>query len=634
MRAFRSLLLSILLCLTLVNAGFIDDLLKAIKNGATCASCHGLLAPLKLLARFGDKPFTKTFTAVCKVATSFDDDVCEGSVGTQAPIIAHSLRSIDPFGPTARKLCDTLFGLCQPPAVNKYDVPFPKPRPANPKKFASTGRQPFQVVHFSDIHIDRSYTPGADSVCSKPLCCRNWADQKGPVVAAAGPMGSRNCDTPTALAQNFLRTITSNNKFSIFTGDVIEASVWLADRGHVTHDLELFTGEMNTLPQVPVYAALGNHESAPTNSFPRNTTKKANSQWVFDALSKGWEPAIGTEAAQQVSHLSGSYSIVVPGTNLRLISINTVYWYKGNYWLYDSDRLQPDPNGLLSFTISQLQAAEDAGQRAWIIGHIPPGGRGDVLRDQSNYFDQIIQRYSHVIAGQFYGHSHQDEFIVGYSDYSRQTADTAVTYALLAPAITPRGSNPGFKVYDVDPDTYEIVDVKVYRTDISSPEFHVEPVWELTYSARETYGPFVGLEPQDSLGPAFWHRLTEAFERDDALFDVYRRFKRAVSDAGPCDAECKRVSICDMRALRVENICTVSKIGVNFRRDLEGGQDDHAEVEDECEGPGFNFFFRAAAERLTDEDMEVLRKELEAIGIPDDIADLQLDLEDGDSTFN
>ena len=107
---------------------------------------------------------------------------------------------------------------------------------------------------------------------------------------------------------------------------------------------------------------------------------------------------------------------------IRIISINTVYWYKTKYvsyfifftrsmayfckysfWLYDSDTLQyafimhshwfthplarrPDPNGVLAFLIQELQAAEDAGQRAWIIGHMPPGGP-DTLNDQVIYSD-------------------------------------------------------------------------------------------------------------------------------------------------------------------------------------------------------------------------------------------------------
>ncbi len=65
----------------------------------------------------------------------------------------------------------------------------------------------------------------------------------------------------------------------------------------------------------------------------------------------------------------------------------------------------PDPNGIMAFAVQELQAAEEAGQKAWIIGHMPPGAP-DTLHDQSNYYDQIVQRYQHTIAGHFFGHSH------------------------------------------------------------------------------------------------------------------------------------------------------------------------------------------------------------------------------------
>lgn len=71
-----------------------------------------------------------------------------------------------------------------------------------------------------------------------------------------------------------------------------------------------------------------------------------------------------------------------------------------SYWLYDSDEQMcvsfeyfhranfveyhyprsPDANGLFAFMVEQLQQAEDAGQRAWIIGHIP-SGKADLQHD-------------------------------------------------------------------------------------------------------------------------------------------------------------------------------------------------------------------------------------------------------------
>lgn len=77
---------------------------------------------------------------------------------------------------------------------------------------------------------------------------------------------------------------------------------------------------------------------------------------------------------------------------------------------------------------------------------------------QSNYYDQIVQRYKNTISAQFFGHSHnvgfrpvfvhvnvnilaKDEFQVAYSDYKHQTAATATNVAFIAPALTTRSTS-------------------------------------------------------------------------------------------------------------------------------------------------------------------------------------------------
>ena len=96
---------------------------------------------------------------ICKQVE--DDDVCQGVIGQQGPVLAQILRNISPFDDTSTKLCNALLGLCQPPDVVSYKVPFPKPAPTNPKTWVSRGNSPFQVAHFSDVHIDRQYTVSA-----------------------------------------------------------------------------------------------------------------------------------------------------------------------------------------------------------------------------------------------------------------------------------------------------------------------------------------------------------------------------------------------------------------------------------------------------------------------------------------
>ena len=86
----------------------------------------------------------------------------------------------------------------------------------------------------------------------------------------------RNCDTPTTLVHSLLNQIGANNKFSIFTGDLVEAAVWLVNQAFVisfqcipskltaffyrgvTSDINTFNSELASIPKVKVYPALGN----------------------------------------------------------------------------------------------------------------------------------------------------------------------------------------------------------------------------------------------------------------------------------------------------------------------------------------------------------------------------------------
>ncbi|GJE99928.1 sphingomyelin phosphodiesterase [Phanerochaete sordida] len=579
----------------------LSDIENALRDATDCASCHALLLPLQTLAHRGDSAFVDTFISICDDFQLEDPDVCAGLVSASGPILAHDLRQISAAGQTATKFCDAVFGLCDPPPVNAFTVPFPKRAPAHPTTFKSTGKTPFQVVHISDVHIDRFYTVGADANCTKSICCRNFGDETGPPTEPAGPNGNARCDAPETLADSMYEAIQQfapHAAFTLFTGDVVDHTDWLVNKSVVTFDLAAFNFDMVTKLKGPIYPAIGNHDTAPVNTFPRDTTiTPLETQWVFDTQSAGWEPLIGAAAALQEKHTSGSFSAVVPGMKLRIISLNTQFWYKQNFWVYDSEVQQPDPNGLLAFMVQELQAAEDADQRAFIIGHIPLG-KEDTLNDQSNYYDQITQRYKNTIAAQFFGHSHKDQFEIAYSDFNDQTADTATSIAIVAPALTPTSGNPAFKIYDIDPDTFEIMDAKVYITNISTPNFQSHtPQWEFYYSARATYGPVTSppLAANAPLDPAFWHRLTEAFETNDTAFQQFNTFISRGADVGACDAACKASTICDMRALRAENNCDGPSLGISLKRD-ERAQGRMAES-DACEGRSIAHIFRSLVNR-------------------------------------
>lgn len=55
-----------------------------------------------------------------------------------------------------------------------------------------------------------------------------------------------------------------------------------------------------------------------------------------------------------------------------------------------------------------------------------------------------------------------DEFEIAYPDYNNRTAETANGIAYISGALTPTSGNPVFRVYDIDPDTYEVMDFVPY----------------------------------------------------------------------------------------------------------------------------------------------------------------------------
>lgn len=80
--------------------------------------------------------------------------------------------------------------------------------------------------------------------------------------------------------------------------------------------------------------------------------------------------------------------------------------------------------------------------------------------------------------------------------------------------------------------------------------------WEPYYDARAIYGAYIGGWPALSpLNATFWHKVTEAFETNDAAFQTYQSFRSRGADTIECDAQCKKDTICDLRAARSENIC-------------------------------------------------------------------------------
>jgi sphingomyelin phosphodiesterase len=101
----------------------------------------------------------------------------------------------------------------------------------------------------------------------------------------------------------------------------------------------------------------------------------------------------------------------------------------------------------------------------YIIGHIPPKSN---LNDWSMRFSAIVDRYSYIIRGQFYGHSHADQ-VSFFPDFAKmQNIDKTPlsNYYLVSPSFTTYSNRvPEYRVMDIDFDTLQVKDYAQYRYD-------------------------------------------------------------------------------------------------------------------------------------------------------------------------
>ncbi|KAI7346729.1 sphingomyelin phosphodiesterase-like protein [Hortaea werneckii] len=431
---------------------------------------------------------------------------------------------------------------------------FPKPKPVNASRPKPSGER-LKVLHMSDFHIDPRYKVGSEGNCTSGLCCRGNVENEdlstGDISYPAPLYGYYQCDTPPLA-------------WTIYTGDLVShdpqtqlsrAYTEYAEDSIYTLFKKYLTG--------PVFPVLGNHDTNPEaidapHSMPGNLSMQMG--WNYNHVAGLWkhEGWINETAEQQSRVHYGAYS-VKNHYGLRMITFNTDFWYHSNYLNYINTS-NPDVSGTFQFMIQELQAAEDAGERVWIFGHVLSGWNGeDPLNNPSDLFYQIVDRYSpHVIANMFFGHSHEDQVMIYYANNgTKQNRETALNTGWIGPSITPLTNvNSGFRLYEVDTGTFDILDAYTFYSDVQSfPALANSthgPVFQYEYSTRDAYGSATSWPEDAPLNATFWHAVTEAMEEDESneLVSKFNTFqgKSSVRSPNCTNAACAEAKVCYMRS--------------------------------------------------------------------------------------
>ena len=506
-----------------------------------CSACKVAMDVALWRYRTPDKNYTKLFRFIIQTCIDFhieQSEVCTGIVKAMQNETQFLLYHINVTGEI---LCGIILpDQCQPKDLpwntKKWVVSLPKQSPDYKPRNKTSGKS-FKVLQISDLHIDLKYTPGSQVNCNEPLCCRQPAKSGDTLAGYWGT--AAYCDTPYWTVENFLQHV-SKEKFDyiLWTGDLPAHDDWDQSRISQEYLLKNLTSLLlQYFPNTPIYPALGNHESYPVNSFPPDYVTGYNQiNWLYDTLAKSWSPWLTDEAINTVK-TSGFYTILVkPG--LRLVSLNMNYCNNQNYWML----LNPeDPNGELHWLVDTLYQAENNGELVHIIGHIPPNVGGDCLTVWRNNFYNIVVRFQGIVRGQFFGHTHSDQFEIIYSNSSFKKP---VSVVYISPSITTfTNLNPGYRVYDMDSQSWNVLDHHTFILNLTKAnQPKAQPVWEYEYSARSAYN-------LTSLSPDSWDQLYKSWLHggSTSTFQAYYKyFYKGLIPSPNCDSSCKRQLLCSI----------------------------------------------------------------------------------------
>ncbi|KAF6116249.1 sphingomyelin phosphodiesterase acid like 3A [Phyllostomus discolor] len=412
--------------------------------------------------------------------------------------------------------------------------------PLAPARGQSPAPAAGQFWHVTDLHLDPTYhiTDDRTKVC---------ASSKGSNASNPGPFGDVMCDSPYHLilsAFDFIKHSGQEASFMIWTGDspphvpVHELSTDTV----ITVIANMTTTVQSLFPDLQVFPALGNHDYWPQDQLPSFTSK------VYNAVANLWKPWLDEEAIQTLRK-GGFYSQKVStNQNLRIISLNTNLYYGPDIVTLN----RSDPANQFEWLEHTLNISQQNKEKVYIIAHIPVGYlpysmHTTAMREFYNEkLVDIFRRYSKIIAGQFYGHTHRDSIMV-LSDKK----GSPINSVFVAPAVTPvkgalqkQTNYPGLRLFQYDPLDYELLDMLQYYLNLTDANLKGESNWKLEYILTQTYDI-------EDLQPKSLYELAKEFATPDSkkFIKYYNYFFVSYDSSEVCDEKCKAFQICAIVAL-------------------------------------------------------------------------------------
>ncbi|CAG0921987.1 unnamed protein product [Notodromas monacha] len=472
----------------------------------------------------------------------YEEDICRGileaTVLTLGWVLSNHSVNMDHFCAFAIGSSDCTIS----EDVNSlWTVPIPDvAKPVTETVVVPEGVPLLKILHFADVHLDLLYEVGSEANCGKPLCCQSTS---GPGLdVLAGIFGAYEpCDTPqNAIDDAFQHILATHPDLDmiIFTGDIPPHDLWAQSvESNLAAIAQFYDTMVTYFGDKAVLMGLGNHDPHPCNVFSfaeLGEPAELSTNYIYDDAWENWKHWLPADQEANVRK-TGQYS-VSPRPGLRVLVFNNLLGYVNNWMVWSGI---PDPNAQLEWLAGELQLAENAGEKVFLIGHIPPGSR-DLTPVWSHNFNRIVNRYENIIKAQFYGHTHWDEFNVFFNEEGLPS-----NVAYITPSLTTyEYLNYGYRIFYVDgareaDSTWAVVDHETWIYQLDEANNEGMTTWFKAYSMLEEFR-------MSDLSPTSYASLGASLATDDVVFDKYYRHYWKNSPVRPvCDAECRATLACD-----------------------------------------------------------------------------------------
>lgn len=527
---------------------------KSPKVCLTCLSASNTFLELyKKSERKVKDELVKLAQDICHLY-SLKSYVCDGLVELNADMMMYILSQLE-YLPSAERVCEVAFQGedCVATGSDLLGDRYPKvvisesSHTLKGSKVAAprSTEDPLTIIHITDIHYDPDYEVGVNAECGSEACCRRVPDlDPADSSNSAGFWGDyRDCDTPWHAVVDVMEQIRKQHQNIMavyFTGDIIHHFTWNTTLESNEESMkQIFQLFKERFAGIPLYPILGNHEAHPANLYaPSDVPTSLNSNYLYNFIAQQWEDWLPEDPTIKQTITDGGYYTAITPLGHRIIALNNNPCFVHNWWLLFSDNYYIKQ---LQWLHDTLQEAESAGELVHILAHVPSYDNYCYVGWTREY-RKIVERFAHIIQGQFNGHSHVDEFNVYYR---KDDPSAAVNVAWNGASTTTFTQlNPNYKVFYVDGESFEMLDQETWIYNLTEANLTPDraPRWFREYSFREHYN-------LTDLSPKSLDKLLQRLARsDDELYD-YWRLKQKNADpmlAKGCNEDCLRDALCSV----------------------------------------------------------------------------------------